>query len=95
MTRKDMTDFFFCFSEAANKTAEQLNGLTVGGEKVGAKGEGMLSATVLLELEIRSLVLILSASDCGNRRLFVAKGLNSCQYLNFVPFRTPFCNLLA
>jgi len=29
--------------EAANKTAEQLDGLTVGGEKVGAKGEGSSS----------------------------------------------------
>jgi len=46
MTRKEMTQVFFVrFPEAADKTAEQLDGLTVGGEKDGAKGEGMLSAT--------------------------------------------------
>ena len=33
--------FFVRFPEAADKTAEQLDGLTVGGEKDGAKGEGI------------------------------------------------------
>lgn len=39
---------FVCFSEAAEKTAEQLDGLTVGGEKDGAKGEGIISMTLVV-----------------------------------------------
>lgn len=35
-----------CSAEAAEKTAEQLDGLTVGGENAGAKGEGINVSTL-------------------------------------------------
>lgn len=37
---------FKCFPEAAEKAAEQLDGLTVGGDKDGAQGEGIVMSTL-------------------------------------------------
>lgn len=37
---------FKCFPEAAENAAEQLDGLTVGGEKDGVQGEGIIMTTL-------------------------------------------------
>jgi hypothetical protein len=73
--------FSGCIPEAAEKTAEQLDGLTVGGEKDGAKGEGMyyFCNLLIVELEFGRLgdvldnVLVMCTVGCGSPRSFLAR----------------------
>lgn len=73
--------FFVRFPEAADKTAEQLDGLTVGGEKDGAKGEGIRSARIIRTCQIRLTFDSCVDPVCGSHRSFMPRVCAVVSYL--------------
>ena len=74
-------DVLFVVSEATEKTAEQLDGLTVGGENDGAKGEGIISAILVVQRKLARLGYLLDKCfglACGTVAVEVIHGQGPC-----------------